>query len=295
MGFFKKLVSNPIGTIGEVGQGAIDTAKDVVDTGANITTELLKPAFAVGKWSWENPVEAAILGAAGWYFAPEISAWMNPATGEAVTGTAAGTEVGATAMTAEAAATAYEQAAAVAAAENAAAWAAAEQAAAAELAAQQAAIIAAENAAWDAAAIDLASSATPEFAASAAAAGLGFKEALDYARAGLLINAVTGDPLGLSDVSGSGQNTFANSGFAQVPIPEEWKSPTYAASSAPIDLSTIFSNQNMLGGTQWANLPSQRNVSFNDIFASGQQQTPMGTPVDINQIVGSILGQTATS
>ena len=284
MGFFKKLVSNPIGTIGEVGQGAIDTTKDVVDTGANITTELLKPAFAVGKWSWENPVEAAILGAAGWYFAPEISAWMNPATGEAVTGTVAGTEVGATAMTAET--VAAEQAAAIA-AEEAAAAAAYEEAAA---------IAAAENAAaWDAAAIDIANSATPEFAASAASAGLTFKEALDYARAGLLINAVTGDPLGLSDVSGSGQNTFANSGFAQVPIPEDWKSPTYAASSAPIDLSTIFSNQNMLGGTQWQGLPSQQNVSFNDIFAAGQQQTPMGTPVDINQIVSSILGQAATS
>jgi hypothetical protein len=110
----------------------------------------------------------------------------------------------------------------------------------------------------------------------------------------LLVNSITGDPLGLGD-SGGGSGSTGPTGFAQVPIPAEWKSPTYAAPSAPIDLSSIFSNQNMLGGTQWQGLPSQRNVSFNDIFAAGQQQTPMGTPVDINQIVSAILGQNATS
>lgn len=124
--------------------------------------------------------------------------------------------------------------------------------------------------------------------------GLTFKQALDGVRAGLLVNSLTGDPLGLAG-SGQAQGGAGQSGFAQVPIPEEWQSPTYAASSAPIDLESIFSNQNMLGGTQWQNLPNQQNLSFNDIFAAGQQQTPMGTPVDINQIVSSILGQTATS
>ena len=137
-----------------------------------------------------------------------------------------------------------------------------------------------------------AANATPAQVAAAKAAGMSI---LDYAKAGLLVNAIAGDPLGL----GGGQpeqGTTGATGFAQVPIPAEWKSPTYAAPSAPIDLESIFSNQNMLGGTQWQNLPNQQpNVSFNDIFAAGQQQTPIGTPVDINQIVSSILGQAATS
>jgi len=127
----------------------------------------------------------------------------------------------------------------------------------------------------------------------AIAAGMTVSDALNYARVGLMVNAFVGDPLGLGGDQPSG--AAAPTGFAQVEIPSEWKSPTYAASSAPIDLNSIFSNQNMLGGTQWQNLPNQQNMSFNDIFASGQQQTPMGTPVDINQIVSSILGQAATS
>lgn len=128
----------------------------------------------------------------------------------------------------------------------------------------------------------------------AVASGMSFADAMNYARAGLLINSIVGDPLGLSGSGGSGGNA-APTGFAQVPIPAEWKSPTYAAPSAPIDLESIFSNQNMLMNTQWQGLPSQNNLSFNDIFAAGQQQTPMGSPVDINQIVSSILGQAATS
>jgi hypothetical protein len=129
--------------------------------------------------------------------------------------------------------------------------------------------------------------------AAMAANGWTFSEALNAVRGGLLVNALIGDPLGL----GGGQPEQASAGstgFQIVPVPTEWKSPTYATSAAPIDLESIFSNQNMLGGTQWQDLPSQRNMSFNDIFAAGQQQTPMGTPVDINQIVGSILGQTTT-
>jgi hypothetical protein len=130
--------------------------------------------------------------------------------------------------------------------------------------------------------------------AEMAAKGLSFKDALDYVRAGLFVNAITGDPLGLSGNTGGGGGAgFA--GFEQVPIPAEWKSPTYAASSAPIDLSSIFTDKNLLAGTQWQGLPQQQNVSFNDIFASGQQRTPMGQPVDINQIVSAILGQNATS
>lgn len=136
-----------------------------------------------------------------------------------------------------------------------------------------------------------AAAATPAQTAAAKAAGMSL---IDYAKAGLLVNSLTGDPLGLS--GGGGGGVSGPTGFGQVDIPADWKSPAYSAPSAPIDLSSIFSNQNMLGGTQWQNLPSQQpNVSFNDIFASGQQQTPMGTPVDINQIVSAILGQAATS
>jgi len=128
----------------------------------------------------------------------------------------------------------------------------------------------------------------------AIASGLTVSEALNYARAALLVNAVAGDPLNL----GGGKPEQAPAGpvgFEMVPIPAEWKSPTYAASSAPIDLDSIFSNKNMLGGTQWQGLPSQqKNMSFDDIFAA-RQQTPMGSPVDINQIVSAILGQAATS
>lgn len=129
----------------------------------------------------------------------------------------------------------------------------------------------------------------------AVAGGMSVKDAIDMVRAGLLINTIAGDPL---DIMGGGSGTGGTSGstgFAQVPIPAEWKSPTYAPIAGPIDLSTILSSQNMLGGTQWQNLPSQRNVTFNDIFAAGQQQTPMGSPVDLNNIVSAILGQTATS
>ena len=211
---------------------------------------------------------------------------------------------------------AAQQAVASAAAEQAAAQAAAEQLAAEQAAAHvtssvSAEALAAANATADPlgaliaeqgwsvvdpaylAAIGVTEGMTPAVAAGVSK-GLTFAQAADLARAGLLVNAVAGDPLGLSG-SGGQQGGTGQTGFAMVPIPEEWESPTYAASSAPIDLSTIFSNQNMLGGTQWQGLPSQRNVSFNDIFASGQQQTPMGKPVDINQIVSSILGQAATS
>ena len=70
MGFLSNLVSNPIGTIGDIGQSIINTVKD-------------------------HPLEAAALGAAGYYFYPQISAWVAPSTGEAVAGTAAGTTAGA--------------------------------------------------------------------------------------------------------------------------------------------------------------------------------------------------------
>lgn len=131
--------------------------------------------------------------------------------------------------------------------------------------------------------------------AAMAAKNLTFKDALNYVRGGLLINSLTGDPLNLGGDTGGGGGGGGSTGFEQVPIPADWRSPTYAASSAPIDLSSIFTDQNLLAGTQWQGLPQQQNVSFNDIFASGQQQTPMGNMVDINQIVSAILGKNAVS
>lgn len=76
MGWFSDFVSDPIGTIGETGQKVIDTAK-------------------------ENPLAAAALIGAGYYFAPQLGAWMNPATGASIAGTEAGAIAGATELTAQ--------------------------------------------------------------------------------------------------------------------------------------------------------------------------------------------------
>jgi hypothetical protein len=84
-------VSSVTNAVGDVASGV----GDVVSGGVNVASDMLKPALAVGKWSWENPVEAAALAAGGYYFAPEMAAWVNPATGEAVAGSAAGTAAGA--------------------------------------------------------------------------------------------------------------------------------------------------------------------------------------------------------
>jgi len=245
-----RIISNAIESGGEIGQGAIDTVKDVGKQIDQTVREQLP-----GGWT------TAALLAAGYYYSPEINAYIS-ADGATM---AAGADV---------------------AAADAAATAAAEQ-----IAAEQAARIAAENAAWDAAAIDLANSASPVFATSAAAKGLTLKEGLDMARAGLLVNAITGDPLGLSDVTGSGANTFAQSGFAQVPIPEDWKSPEYTYTPVQnVTFEDLFPGVS-LQGTQWQNMPQAQ--TFNELFAAGRQ-TPMGSPVDLNQIVGSILGQSTT-
>lgn len=127
--------------------------------------------------------------------------------------------------------------------------------------------------------------------------GFTFLQALNAVRAGLFVNAITGDPLGLSgDTGGGGSGSGGSTGFSIVPVPTDWRSPTYAAPAAPIDINSLFTDMNLLGGTQWQGLATQKpNISFNDIFASGQQRTPMGTPVDINQIVSAILGQNTVS
>lgn len=182
------------------------------------------------------------------------------------------------------------------AAEQAAAQMSAEQFAAEQAAAQaaqeEAARIAAENAAYDQAMQDLANNyVSPQFATAAAAQGMNFKQGLDAVRAGLLINALTGDPLGLSDVGAGGGPSFAQTGFQQVAVPTEWKSPEYTYTPVQnVTFEDLFPGVS-LQGTQWQNMPQAQ--TFNQLFAVGRQ-TPMGTPVDLNQIVGSILGQSTT-
>jgi hypothetical protein len=171
---------------------------------------------------------------------------------------------------------------------------AAQQAAAQAAAEQETARLAAENAAYDQAMQDLSKNyVSPQFATAAAAQGMTFKQGLDAVRAGLLVNALTGDPLGLSDVGAGGGPSFAQTGFEQVPIPTDWKSPEYTNTPVQnVSFEDLFPGVS-LQGTQWQNLPQSQ--TFNELFATGQQQTPMGMPVNINQIVGSILGQNATS
>lgn len=47
------------------------------------------------------------------------------------------------------------------------------------------------------------------------------------------------------------------SGYELQPIPETWKSPVYQQEFTPIDLNTIFGNQNLLANTQWTTQPQQ--------------------------------------
>ena len=278
-GFFSPIqnaIGGAVDTVSDIGEGAVDIVKEAGRSIDETVREQLP-----GGWT------TAALLAAGYYYSPEINAYLS-ADGATM---AAGADVSAADA---AAAIAAEQAAASAYAEQLAAEQAAASLAAEQAAAAQAAQIAAENAAYDQAMQDLAKNyVSPEFATSAAVQGLTFKQALDATRAGLLVNAITGDPLGLSDVGGSAGNNFAESGFAQVPIPEDWKSPTYTYSPVQnVTFEDLFPGVS-LQGTQWQNMPQAQ--TFNEMFASGQQQTPMGSPVDINQIVGSILGQSAKS
>lgn len=55
------VVSDVVGGVGDIVGGAVDVAGD-----------MLKPALKVGKWSMENPLEAAALGAGAYYAAPAL-------------------------------------------------------------------------------------------------------------------------------------------------------------------------------------------------------------------------------
>lgn len=95
MGLFSKLksvVSNPIKEIGNIGQDIIDTGKDFVKDPIGTTGKVGQNIIDRVK---ENPVTATALIAAGYYFYPGISAWINPATGETIAGTATGAAQGA--------------------------------------------------------------------------------------------------------------------------------------------------------------------------------------------------------
>lgn len=114
-----------------------------------------------------------------------------------------------------------------------------------------------------------------------------------------LVTTIAGLTGGGVDTSGGGST--GPTGFDIVEVPSSWKPPTYTGNtggiggSGGLDLNKLFTDQNLLIGTQWEGLPNQRNLTFNDIFAAGQQSTPMGTPVNINNLVSAILGQNATS
>lgn len=202
----------------------------------------------------------------------------------------AGAPITAEAITSQIANPAAEQIAAEQAAAQASAQQFAAEQAAAQAAQEEATRLAAENAAYDQAMQDLSNNyVSPQFATAAAAQGMTFKQGLDAVRAGLLVNALTGDPLGLSDVGAGGGQSFAQTGFQQVPIPEDWKSPEYTYTPVQnVNFEDLFPGVS-LQGTQWQNMPQAQ--TFNQLFAAGQQQTPMGMPVNINDIVGSIIGQ----
>lgn len=91
-------------------------------------------------------------------------------------------------------------------------------------------------------------------------------------------------------------------GFDIVPVPTEWKSPTYNQTFTPIDLDSIFKN---LQGTQYqwkprpditggAFMGSPVNISdiVNKIMSA--ELTPTTMPSQITNAVGGILGPTAT-
>lgn len=80
MGWFSDFVSNPIETVS-------DTVSSAVNTVTNIAGDALKPAEAVGKWSIENPLEAAAIGAGGYY---GYAAFGAAESGTVLTATEAG-------------------------------------------------------------------------------------------------------------------------------------------------------------------------------------------------------------
>lgn len=86
------------------------------------------------------------------------------------------------------------------------------------------------------------------------------------------INSIVNPPS--LDVGGSG------GGFAVVPVPSEWRAPTYSQSFTPFDINSLFTTQNLLGGTQWQNLPPEIQFAvaptmqaLTDMISNGQTTT----------------------
>ncbi len=75
------------------------------------------------------------------------------------------------------------------------------------------------------------------------------KDVLNMANVGLTAAAILNPP---EMDQGTGA-TF----YPLQPIPEDWKSPVYQTEFTPIDLNSIFGNQNLLANTQWAIQPQQ--------------------------------------
>ncbi len=69
------VVSDVVGGVGDIVGGTVDVAGD-----------MLKPALEVGKWSMENPLEAAALGAGAYYAAPALFGSGGAAAGGAAGG-----------------------------------------------------------------------------------------------------------------------------------------------------------------------------------------------------------------
>jgi hypothetical protein len=76
------------------------------------------------------------------------------------------------------------------------------------------------------------------------------KDVLNLANVGLTAAAILNPP---SMDQGTGGPVWNE----MLPIPEDWKSPVYQTEFTPIDLNSIFGNQNLLANTQWANQPQQ--------------------------------------
>lgn len=81
---------NPVETLSNIAGGASDLVSGAVDLVGSAGQSVINAVK-------NHPLEAAALTAAGYYFAPNISAWIAP-TGEAVAGTSAGTAAGAGAV-----------------------------------------------------------------------------------------------------------------------------------------------------------------------------------------------------
>ena len=75
-----------------------------------------------------------------------------------------------------------------------------------------------------------------------------------------------------------GGPTTGGGGFNIVPVPSDWKSPTYNQQFTPLDLNSLFTTANLLKGTQWENLPPEIQFvptmeALTNIISNGQTST----------------------